>query len=150
MAISQAFLDFRLSILVTSSLTSSPLIYCFIIIYFFWFWPSLFRQGSMQNSTCLIQCVCCELIEIGKVRGNLFQINGTEKKPMVLPDAVGAAVNLSEKVYVPVKEFPDVSVPSFLIWASDAFLIHSFKKKSILNDTVQFRWTYFGTARHDG
>ncbi|XP_045034066.1 protein held out wings isoform X4 [Daphnia magna] len=45
--------------------------------------------------------------EIGKVRGNLFQINGTEKKPMVLPDAVGAAVNLSEKVYVPVKEFPD-------------------------------------------
>ena len=50
------------------------------------------------------------LSEIGKVRGNLFQINGTEKKPMVLPDAVGAAVNLSEKVYVPVKEFPDVSL----------------------------------------
>lgn len=51
---------------------------------------------------------CFDLLEIGKVRGNLFQINGTEKKPMVLPDAVGAAVNLSEKVYVPVKEFPDV------------------------------------------
>lgn len=51
-----------------------------------------------------------EFAEIGKVRGNLFQINGTEKKPMVLPDAVGAAVNLSEKVYVPVKEFPDVSL----------------------------------------
>jgi len=48
--------------------------------------------------------------EIGKVRGNLFQINGTEKKPMVLPEAVGTAVNLSEKVYVPVKEFPDVSL----------------------------------------
>jgi protein quaking len=53
---------------------------------------------------------CFNLSEIGKVRGNLFQINGTEKKPMVLPDAVGAAVNLSEKVYVPVKEFPDVRI----------------------------------------
>lgn len=47
------------------------------------------------------------------MRGNLFQINGNEKKPMVLPDAVGAAVNLSEKVYVPVKEFPDVSLIIF-------------------------------------
>ena len=47
------------------------------------------------------------------MRGNLFQINGNEKKPMVLPDAVGAAVNLSEKVYVPVKEFPDVSLVIF-------------------------------------
>jgi len=45
--------------------------------------------------------------EIGKVRGNLFQINGNEKKPMVLPEAIGTAANLSEKVYVPVKEFPD-------------------------------------------
>lgn len=51
-------------------------------------------------------------VEIGKVRGNLFQINGNEKKPMVLPEAVGAPVNLSEKVYVPVKEFPDVSICS--------------------------------------
>lgn len=42
------------------------------------------------------------------MRGNLFQINGNEKKPMVLPEAVGVAVNLSEKVYVPVKEYPDV------------------------------------------
>ena len=47
--------------------------------------------------------------EIGKVRGNLFQINGHEKKPMVLPEPIGPVVNLSEKVYVPVKEFPDVS-----------------------------------------
>lgn len=45
--------------------------------------------------------------EIGKVRGNLFQINGNEKKPMVLPEPIGTAANLSEKVYVPVKEFPD-------------------------------------------
>lgn len=47
--------------------------------------------------------------EIGRVRANLFQISGHEKKPMILPEAVGSAMNLSEKVYVPVKEFPDVS-----------------------------------------
>lgn len=36
---------------------------------------------------------------------------------MVLPDAIGAAVNLSEKVYVPVKEFPDVR-PYFTVTLS--------------------------------
>ena len=61
------------------------------------------------------------------MRGNLFQINGNEKKPMVLPDAVGAAVNLSEKVYVPVKEFPDVSLfHSRSVVLCDSFLFHSF------------------------
>ena len=47
--------------------------------------------------------------EIGKVRGNLFQINGKKNEPLVLPDAAGASITLSEKVYVPIKEFPDVS-----------------------------------------
>jgi protein quaking len=45
--------------------------------------------------------------EIGKVRGNLFQINGKKNEPLVLPDATGAPINLSEKVYVPIKEYPD-------------------------------------------
>jgi len=45
--------------------------------------------------------------EIGKVRGNLFQINGKKNEPLVLPDASGASITLSEKVYVPIKEFPD-------------------------------------------
>lgn len=47
--------------------------------------------------------------EIGKVRGNLFQINGKKNEPLVLPDAVGTSTSLSEKVYVPIKEYPDVS-----------------------------------------
>ena len=47
--------------------------------------------------------------EIGKVRGNLFQINGKKNDPLVLPDAAGPPVTLSEKVYVPIKEYPDVS-----------------------------------------
>jgi len=45
--------------------------------------------------------------EIGKVRGNLFQINGKKNEPLVLPDAVGTSTSLSEKVYVPIKEYPD-------------------------------------------
>ncbi|XP_018015457.1 protein held out wings [Hyalella azteca] len=45
--------------------------------------------------------------EIGKVRGNLFQINGGVKEPLNLPEPSGETVSLSEKVYVPVKEHPD-------------------------------------------
>ena len=48
--------------------------------------------------------------EIGKVRGNLFQINGKKQEPLSLPEAAGAPVTLSEKVYVPIKEYPDVSI----------------------------------------
>lgn len=47
--------------------------------------------------------------EIAKVRSSLFQINGAKKDPLVLPDAEGTPTTLTEKVYVPVKEHPDVS-----------------------------------------
>ena len=50
------------------------------------------------------------LPEIGKVRGNLFQINGYVKEPLILPEGSGPPVIHSEKVYVPVKEHPDVSI----------------------------------------
>ncbi|XP_069705815.1 protein held out wings isoform X2 [Periplaneta americana] len=45
--------------------------------------------------------------EISKVRASLFQINGTKKDPLVLPDAEGPPTTLTEKVYVPVKDHPD-------------------------------------------
>ncbi|GAU98288.1 hypothetical protein RvY_09452-2 [Ramazzottius varieornatus] len=45
--------------------------------------------------------------EISKVRINLFQLNGG-KEPLILPEEQGAvAVDLTDKVYVPVKEYPD-------------------------------------------
>ena len=47
--------------------------------------------------------------EIAKVRASLFQINGVKKEPLVLPEAEGQITTLTEKVYVPVKEHPDVS-----------------------------------------
>lgn len=47
--------------------------------------------------------------EIARVRASLFQINGVRKEPLQLPEAEGEPVTLNEKVYVPVKEHPDVS-----------------------------------------
>lgn len=46
--------------------------------------------------------------EINKVRANLFHINGGQKEPLSLPEAQGPPVTLSEKVYVPVKDHPEV------------------------------------------
>lgn len=43
------------------------------------------------------------------MRASLFQINGVKKEPLVLPEAEGMVTTLTEKVYVPVKEHPDVS-----------------------------------------
>lgn len=49
------------------------------------------------------------LTEIAKVRASLFQINGTKKDPLVLPEGEGPPTTLTEKVFVPVKDHPDVS-----------------------------------------
>ncbi|XP_014680004.1 PREDICTED: protein held out wings-like [Priapulus caudatus] len=45
--------------------------------------------------------------EINKVRLSLFHLNGVKDEPLNLPEATGPVVTASEKVYVPVKEFPD-------------------------------------------
>ncbi|RWS12440.1 Protein held out wing-like protein [Dinothrombium tinctorium] len=45
--------------------------------------------------------------EINKVRSSLFQINGVEKKPLILPEPEGPILQKQEKVYVPVKDHPD-------------------------------------------
>lgn len=50
------------------------------------------------------------LAEIAKVRASLFQISGVKKDPLILPEAEGEVTTLTEKVYVPVKEHPDVSI----------------------------------------
>lgn len=49
--------------------------------------------------------------EISRVRKDMYNdtLNGSEKRSGELPDAVGPTVQLQEKLYVPVKEFPDVS-----------------------------------------
>ncbi|XP_039521116.1 protein quaking-B isoform X2 [Pimephales promelas] len=47
--------------------------------------------------------------EIGRVRKDMYNdtMNGTDKRTSELPDAVGPIAQLQEKLYVPVKEFPD-------------------------------------------
>jgi hypothetical protein len=57
----------------------------------------------------LIFCFLFQFTEIAKVRASLFQINGVRKEPLKLPEADGPATTMNEKVYVPVKEHPDVS-----------------------------------------
>ena len=47
--------------------------------------------------------------EINKVRVALFHLTSS-KEPFVLPSGEGAVVTLSEKVFVPVKDHPDVSI----------------------------------------
>lgn len=57
-----------------------------------------------------IYIICFSNIsEIARVRGNLFHLSGTKVEPLELPEPVGPVVTSSEKVYVPVKEHPDVS-----------------------------------------
>ncbi|TRZ00852.1 hypothetical protein DNTS_020555 [Danionella cerebrum] len=49
--------------------------------------------------------------EITRVRKDMYNdtVNGlVEKHPLELPDAVGPIVHLQEKLFVPVKEYPDV------------------------------------------
>merc|ERR1719175_240503 len=62
--------------------------------------------------------------EISKVRSNLFQINGYVKEPLILPEGSGPPVIHSEKVYVPVKEHPDVSIFIFIIVKKKIFLFY--------------------------
>ncbi|XP_012502246.1 PREDICTED: protein quaking [Propithecus coquereli] len=61
--------------------------------------------------------------EISRVRKDMYNdtLNGsTEKRSAELPDAVGPIVQLQEKLYVPVKEYPDVSIFCCFIQFSSA------------------------------
>lgn len=49
------------------------------------------------------------------MRSSLFQLNGSEKKPLKLPDPEGPNEMRQDKIYVPVDQHPDVRVLSVLI-----------------------------------
>jgi hypothetical protein len=66
------------------------------------------RRGFMDKMTNVAICFFL-FSEIARVRASLFQINGVRKEPLTLPEPDGETVTLNEKVYVPVKEHPDVS-----------------------------------------
>lgn len=69
--------------------------------------------------TALFLCSCLPhftyfcLSEINRVRKDMYSdtVNGlVDKHPLELPEPVGPIVHLQEKLFVPVKEYPDVSI----------------------------------------
>jgi len=47
------------------------------------------------------------LAEINKIRTNLFQLTDEKTEPLDLPEAVGTIVTCTEKIYVPIKDYPE-------------------------------------------
>ena len=45
--------------------------------------------------------------EINRVRSSLFQISGSEKKPLKLPEPEGPVICKSDKIYVPIDKHPE-------------------------------------------
>lgn len=73
--------------------------------------------------------MCLFVAEISRVRKDMYNdtLNGsTEKRSSELPDAVGPIVQLQEKLYVPVKEYPDVSINLFTPSAGDQEIFISY------------------------
>lgn len=63
----------------------------------------------MATISAVVHVLLLLVTEIAKVRASLFQISGVKKEPLILPEPEGEITTLTEKVYVPVKEHPDVS-----------------------------------------
>lgn len=85
--------------------------------------------------------------EITKVRASLFEVNGVKKEPLVLPEPDGAPVTITEKVFVPVKDHPEVrsrqafdTLPSLRVIIVNAVFrrrdVMSFGKTNIVHATV--------------
>lgn len=72
------------------------------------------KHENIYTNSTLILIFCLFIFfyfaEISKVRASLFQINGVRKEPLELPEPDGQTLTMNEKVYVPVKEHPDVSM----------------------------------------
>lgn len=90
--------------------------------------PASFALVSAQPGTAFSHvCVCVSATEIGRVRKDMYNdsvnggmFNGRDLEE--LPEAVGPVVQLQEKLYVPVKEYPDVSGPTGDLSPSEGFL----------------------------
>lgn len=93
-------------------------------------------------SVLLCNCVFLwlYLAEIGRVRKDMYNDtlnSSTDKRTSELPDAVGPSAQLQEKLYVPVKEYPDVSGIPLLILTVILFILKVFKQIVACNiDTI--------------
>jgi len=50
----------------------------------------------------------CARVEIARVREGILQQQVINREPVTLPGPSGPAVSLSEKIFIPVKEHPEV------------------------------------------
>jgi len=50
----------------------------------------------------------CACTEISRVRESILQQQVINREPMTLPEPSGSVVSLSEKLFIPVKEHPEV------------------------------------------
>lgn len=68
--------------------------------------------------------------EINRVRKDMYSdtVNGlVDKHPLELPEPIGPIVHLQEKLFVPVKEYPDVSEIAVWLLLFIANNIHAFR-----------------------
>ena len=70
------------------------------------------RKINVWLCLCLPQCTRLCVSEINRVRKDMYSdtVNGlVDRHPLELPEPMGPIVHLQEKLFVPVKEYPDVS-----------------------------------------
>ena len=70
------------------------------------------RKINVCLCLCLPQCTRLCVSEINRVRKDMYSdtVNGlVDRHPLELPEPMGPIVHLQEKLFVPVKEYPDVS-----------------------------------------
>lgn len=96
-------------------------------------WKLLWTQMTKMLQSSLFT-------EIARVRASLFQINGVRKEPLQLPEPDGETVTLNEKVYVPVKEHPDVSIGCLLITLTRRKLKSDWKSPVANVTKILFVW----------
>jgi hypothetical protein len=85
---------------------------------------------------CIYLLLFKSFAEIKRVRMALFQFE-FNAGPLELPEADGVTVTVSEKVFVPAKEYPDVSLLLFCFYYYFCLF------------TVQLRWSHTRSARYD-
>lgn len=103
-----------------------------------------FFPRSAFLSVLLCNCVFLwlYLAEIGRVRKDMYNDtlnSSTDKRTSELPDAVGPIAQLQEKLYVPVKEYPDVSGIPLLILAVILFILKVLKQMLVILTQSPFR-----------
>lgn len=69
--------------------------------------------------------------------------SSTDKRTSELPDAVGPIAQLQEKLYVPVKEYPDVSGIPLLILAVILFILKVLKQMLVILSQSPFKHPYY-------